>query len=213
MKTSYGFTLYISVHWVLSVYESCGASLFFLATYTIFNKRNHMGKRNHKTVCKKVWSEIRQRLSKWGHVSTLFEFMCQPGFVANFLTTGTPLPVAGFTRDLQGVLNSTKQAVPPPAPPPSAPLHAPFSLEPLVLPINKELWLSSLSLTNPKVKYLSNEDLHPVESDRENRIDALLNSARIPGHILERRNTTDGLLMSSLQACQRYNQDADFDTA
>ena len=38
-----GFVLYFTFHWISSVYETCGVSLFFISSYVIFNNRN-MGK-------------------------------------------------------------------------------------------------------------------------------------------------------------------------
>ena len=43
MSQPNGFILYIVIHWISSVYETCGVSIFFLASCTIFNNGNLMG--------------------------------------------------------------------------------------------------------------------------------------------------------------------------
>jgi hypothetical protein len=56
-----GHVLYLVAHFICSVYQSCGVSVFFLTTSTIFNKKNHMGKTNVLLSKKRLIKKARRR--------------------------------------------------------------------------------------------------------------------------------------------------------
>lgn len=62
LLTNSGFYLYFITQWIISVYETCGVSFFFMATYTIFNKTNEMGKNGERALFRKITNRFRNKL-------------------------------------------------------------------------------------------------------------------------------------------------------
>ena len=66
VQSEQGQMVYLIFHFSTSIYQSCGVASFFLATYTIFNRKNHMGKLSisHEILARRLLRRISKRLQK-----------------------------------------------------------------------------------------------------------------------------------------------------
>lgn len=173
-----GFAFFFLTHWIVSVYETCGVSVFFLATYTIFDKTNHMGK--HKTpLCKKLVHEFRTKVRHW---LDAFKFYFSSYFCLFFGHSNTSSPL--------GFANTGAELTPQAAPPSSN--HVKLSV--FYGDLQASLAMPVKFLNSPPRRYLSNEELHPQDA---------FNAFGIPGYIPN--TTSDGGLSTVKQRFPEFD--------